>query len=219
MKMLRFFRTFFLMTFFLCANVFAAPIPINLVDFTGSETVISFNSISNETPINNQFSTAGVIFSGALYGLTNPGDTDNFPNSGGVIASNFISSQQQGVQGNSFTATFDTYYTKVGFYLETNPDDASTVTISYDGISSGSLTFNTTDFNAIFVGLEETIGFNSVTMVVQNTFNGFFAIDDFRFEGTPNTGPGPNPVPEPSTILLLSIGVTGLMGLRKKLIH
>jgi hypothetical protein len=200
---------------FLCSNVVAVPIPIGLSSFSGTETVIGFNTIGSEVLISNQFSASGVIFSGAIYGLTNPGDTSNFPNNGnGVVASNWIYSQTHSIQGSSFSAAFDSPFTKVGFYLEANPGDDALVTVSYSGVSSGSLTFITDSSTAIFVGLEESLGFNNVTMTVAVNDNGFFAIDDFRFEGALNTTPGPAPVPEPSTLLLLSIGVTGLIGLK-----
>jgi hypothetical protein len=205
-----------LLIILLCSNVVATPIQIPLSSFSGTETVIDFNTINNAVPINNQYSTEGVIFTGALYGMTNPGDTIFFPNNGnGHIASNWIYPPSgSGIQGSSFTATFDNIFTKVGFYLELNGDDAF-VTVSISGTSSGSLTFSTLSQEAIFVGLEEPLGFDSVTMTVAANETGFFAIDDFRFEGASISPPGPSPVPEPSTLLLLSIGIPALMGLKK----
>jgi hypothetical protein len=210
----------FLLVIFICSNVVATPIPIPLSSFSGTETVIGFNTIDNAVQISNQFSSDGVIFTGALYGMTNPGDTILFPNNGnGHIASNWIYPPSgSGIQGNSFTATFDNIYNKVGFYLKLNGDDAF-VTVSFSGTSSGSLTFSSLSQEAIFVGLEEPLGFNNVTMTVAVNETGFFAIDDFRFEGASVSPPGPSPVPEPCTLLLLSIGIPALMGLRKNMIH
>lgn len=69
----------------------ALPFQISLADFSGSQTVIDFNTVANEVQVTSQFVADGVVFSDALYGMTNPGDTGQFPgNGGGVIASNWL---------------------------------------------------------------------------------------------------------------------------------
>jgi len=163
-------------------NLLAAPSAIGLFAFSGSETVINFNSIADEELITGQYSGSGVTFSGALYGLTDPGDLVFFPsNGGGVIASNWLY-DGGGNQGLSFTATFTSMQTKVGFNVETNDPDNTTIEVFTNGNPQGSIPFDTSQ-SVIFIGVEDPNGFNSVTVTVQNNENGFIAIDDFRFEG------------------------------------
>ncbi len=62
-----------------------------IINFSGTESVIDFNTIADEELITNQFTASMcVTFSGAIYGMTNSGDVGSFPNSGGVIASNWL---------------------------------------------------------------------------------------------------------------------------------
>lgn len=171
-----------LIVFTIPSSLLAAPSAINMSAFSGSETVIDFNSILNEQQITTQYAASGVTFSGALYGMTNPGDLSAFPdNGGGVIASNWIYSGS-GNQGLSFTATFTSIQRRVGFYVRTNSGDNTTIAVSLNGNPQGSILF-TTSAPASFIGVEDPNGFNSVTVTVQNNSNGFIAIDDFRFEG------------------------------------
>lgn len=176
------------LVFVFTSNLHAVTTSIGLSDFSGSETVIDFNSITNEAQITNEYTGNGVTFSGAIYGMTNSGDIAFFPNNGGgVIASNWLYGGN-GPQGFSFTATFTSNQTKVGFYVETNSGDDTTIEVLLDNDPQGSVVYNTGPAdNVIFIGVEEPDGFNSVTVTVQNDVNGFLAIDDFRFEsmGTP----------------------------------
>jgi hypothetical protein len=66
----------------------AIPIAASQAEFSGTETVIDFNAILDTQPITNQYSGFGVTFSGALVGLTFPGDANLF--NGSTIASNWI---------------------------------------------------------------------------------------------------------------------------------
>ena len=114
--------------------------------------------------------------------MTNAPDTADFPgNGGGVIASNWLYGGS-GLQGLSFTATFNTSQTRVGFYVKTNDPDNTTIEVFTNGNPQGSIQFDTGN-PATFIGVEDPDGFNSVTVTVQNNHNGFIAIDDFRFEG------------------------------------
>jgi hypothetical protein len=74
-------------------NLQAATSAIGLAGFSGTETVVDFNSIADEELITTQFVGSGVTFSGAIYGMTHAGDIALFPNPGGVIASNWLYSQ------------------------------------------------------------------------------------------------------------------------------
>jgi len=64
----------FLLTFVLAASAVAAPVSIGLAGFSGSETVVTFNSIGDEVLVDTQFAGLGVTFSGPVFGMTNNGD-------------------------------------------------------------------------------------------------------------------------------------------------
>jgi hypothetical protein len=182
---------------------------IGLGQFSGGETVVDFNSIGNEVLITNQYSGKGVSFSGALYGMTNPGDTNLFPaNGGGVIASNWLYSQGSN-QGLAFTSTFSALQTRVGFYLENWPAQTATIELFNGMTSLGSVTFQTSSLNAEFVGVEDQSGFDSVQFTNTSDVNGFYAIDDFRFENSNSV------VPEPHSLALLGAGIAGLVGFQR----
>jgi len=200
-----------LFIFVFAADIHAMPTSIGLDAFSGNETVINFNSIADEQLITNQYTASGVTFSGAIYGLTNDGDIENYPNDGGgVIASNWLYSQGSN-QGLSFTATFASPKTKVGFYGSTNDPDNTTVEVSLNGNSQGSVFFDTGPGgyqNVLFIGVEDPAGFNSVTVSVQNNHNGFISLDDFRFE---DAGAQPRAIPTLSEwgMIIMSLLLAG----------
>ena len=174
-------------------NVYSAPASINIDSFSGSETVIDFNTIADEELITNQFTAStGVTFSGAIYGMTNPGDLDLFPDNGGVIASNWLYSG--GRQGLSFSADLGGSYTKVGFHAFTNGGDSVTIEVLVNGASSGSVTFGSTGAPGApspgFIAVEDANGFDSITISVLNNINAFLTIDNLRFEGGDADGDG-----------------------------
>jgi hypothetical protein len=125
------------------AAVLAAVGPLEAVPFQiglFSGSLVDFNSVANEEPITNQFSGSGVNFSGAIYGMTNYGDTQQFPGSGGgVIASNWLYSLQSN-QGDSFTASFGAPQRRFGFYSEINDGDDVMVELFNGSASLGSIT-------------------------------------------------------------------------------
>lgn len=187
----------------------AAPSAITIGDFSGSENIIDFNTVGDEHQINIQYSNMCVTFSGAIYGMTNSGDLNQFPNNGGVIASNWLY-DGGGNQGPSFSVELGASFTKVGFNVETNSGDDTTIEISVNSVSGGSVSFVTDIDGSQFIGVEDAAGFDSITVSVENNQNGFLAIDDLRFEGaTLCSGSGPLPplVPVPS------LSFTGLLTL------
>jgi len=168
---------------FFSTNLYAVTSPIGIGAFSGSETVIDFNSLADLEEITTQYAGTGATFSGGIYGYTNSGDLIHFPdNGGGVIACNWYGSHEL-----SFTVNFDSTQTRVGFYVETWDDDNTTIEVRLDGNLQGSEQFDTgpgDDLTVIFIGVEEPEGFDSMTVTVQNNNNGFLAIDDLRFEGS-----------------------------------
>ncbi len=186
----------------------AAPVAVGSAAFTSS-TLVDFNAVANETAVGSQYGASGVAFSGALIGMTNPGDTNMFPGSGGVIASNWSYAGGHYV-GLSFTATFSSLVSQVGFLLEDSPSQVETVELFNGSTSLGSLTLTgTSGYNATFRGIAESGGFDRMVFTESGSGNGFFAIDDLRFT------PASSPIPEPANLVLLLAGLAAL-GLKFK---
>jgi len=186
----------------------AAPVAVGSSAFASS-TLIDFNAVGNEVAVGSQYSANGVTFSGALIGMTNTGDTNLFPASGGVIASNWSYSGGHSV-GQSFTATFSSLVSQVGFNLESWPTQDTTVELFNGTTSLGIFTLaSTSDFNATFRGVADSTSFDSMVFTEGAQGNGFFAIDDLRFT------PASAPIPEPANLVLLLAGVAAL-GLKLK---
>lgn len=180
----------------------ATPVAIGLVDFSGSEVVVNFNAMGNESAVNNQYAGSGVTFSGALFGMTNPGDTSLF--NGSTIASNwkYIGG---GYQGATWSATFGTTQTIVGFHVESNAGDDVTIEAFSGATSLGSVNFpNPNGITVDFIGIRDFAGFDRISVTTARNGNGFFAMDDFRFEQ------GGNVVPVPGTLALVGLGLMGL---------
>jgi hypothetical protein len=186
----------------------AAPVAVGSSAFTSS-TLIDFNAVGNEAAVGSQYSADGVTFSGALVGMTNSGDVNLFPANGGVIASNWSYGAGHSL-GQSFTATFSSLVSQVGFNLENWPNQVTTVELFNGATSLGVLTLaNTPDFNGTFRGIADSTGFDSMVFTEGTQGNGFFAIDDLLFT------PASAPIPEPANVVLLLAGLAAL-GLKFK---
>jgi hypothetical protein len=176
--------------------------------FSGSASVVDFNSIlTNETTITNQFAGQGVTFGGGLFSLDTSGDTSQFPsNGGGVIASDWKYSQ--GVPTLPWTATFTGIETRAGFLVEVNSGDSTQITTFLNGTPTGIVSQVSLGTSAVFFGIQDLSGFNSISVTVTGPGNHFIAIDDFRFEA----------VPEPGTTWLLASGLlaVGLQAWRRR---
>jgi hypothetical protein len=185
----------------------AAPVAISLVDFSGSEVVIDFNAIPNEAAINTQYVGSGVAFSGALFGLTNSGDTSLF--NGSTIASNWIYfNPGSDYQGATWSATFGTPQSIVGFQVESNADDDVTIEAFSGATSLGSVNFSNPNGTVVdFIGIRDFAGFDRISVTTANNSVGFFAMDNFRFEQQDDGDGDGNVVPEPGTLALVGLGL------------
>jgi hypothetical protein len=200
----------------LLATVFAGglraqttPVALfNTSGFNGTETTISFNSLANEVQITNQFSGQGVTFSGGIYAMTNSGDTSQFPsNGGGVIASDWKYSLSS-LQSLPITLTFTAIQGQMGFLTEMNTNDVVQITTLLNGVSHGAVSYTSVGLTAVFFGVKDPLGFNSVSITVTGPSNHFLAIDDLRFQA----------IPEPGVTALLAtgLGLTALVGFRRR---
>lgn len=170
-------------------------------EFSGNETVIDFESISDGEVITNQFSSLGVSFYGDLTGDKVFGPP--------LLGSDTTAGQ---FEGSLVAAIFDTPMLRVGFDIVTNdPDDTELVAYMFSGGSytaTGSFAFDTS-VTPRFIGLEDSMGIDAIAFDARNIVSGVFIIDNFRFESAS--------IPEPSTLLLLGSGLLGLGAVRKKL--
>jgi hypothetical protein len=184
------------------ATASAAPILVPQAAFDGSETLITFAGIGDESPIDNQYAALGLSWTGAEFGMTNFPDLTRFPsNGGGVIASSYRYSTS--TVGGSMVATFSTPVTRVGFFAETNTVDAVVLTVFSGNTQTGSFVIpNLTELAADFIGVQDIAGFDRITIEAQFNDNGFLAIDDFRFATVA--------VPEPASMTLLGMALAGL---------
>lgn len=186
----------------------AAVVTVNPGDFDGTETTIDFNSIANEVDITNQYAGLGVTFSGGLSGMDNPGDTNYF--NGSNIASNW-KYYGGGLQTLVWEASFSAMQTMVGFWSETNIGDGVMIEL-FSGLTSlGSLAFNNPNgVTPDFLGAGIMSGFDRIKVTTENNYNGFFAMDDFRFSDQDLAA-----VPLPASLPLL-FGAFVLLGAVRK---
>jgi hypothetical protein len=177
----------------------AAPISITMAAFDGTEDVIGFNGIIDDTVITNQL--AGASFSN-LWGRGN--NARNFDlgctlnPSGGCDA---------------VTIDFDMTVSMFGIDMLTNDGTSSFQLSFFSGatlINNGFFTVATnTSFS--FYGFQDLVnGFDRVVIDAGNTSNRAMIVDNLRF----NLASAP--VPEPSIIALFGLGLVGLGFARRR---
>lgn len=189
----------------------AQPVAAGIGAFGGA-TVVDFNATANAVSVGNQYNGLGVTFSGALLGLTNAGDLNQFPgNGGGVVASNWDYSMGS-YTGLSFRALFSAPVGSVGFWLENWPTQTGVVEIFSSSVSLGTINFApTAGIQAEFFGLTSAVAFDELQFTNDTSLNGFYAIDDFQFGASAVTA-----TPEPASVLLMSTGLIGIVGIARR---
>jgi len=180
----------------LAGSAFAVPVPISQSAFSGSETVIDFNTVAPFTPITLQYQANGVTFSGGLFaGFPLVGTAQNFAPFSTIV--------------NTITVDFSSTMLRAGFDVLTNNEDDLLVEVwAFDNgnlVKNGELLFSTGS-SFTFQGLEDTQGIDRLVMSAVGGGTRGFIMDNFRFE----------PVPEPSSAALLAGGLLLLAGSRMR---
>lgn len=180
----------------------------NTSGFNGSETIITFNGLTNEIAITNQFSAQGVTFGNGLFALTNSADLAYFTNPGGVIASDWKYSL--GSPTLPWTATFTSTQLQTGWLTELWNGDTITVTVKLGASVVGTVTHTNTgaSLTSFFFGIKAPGGFDSISVNVTGPNNHFIAIDDFRFQAIPEPGV--------TSLLAAGLGLTALLRFRRR---
>lgn len=193
---------------------YSVPIQVGIGAFSGSETVIDFDSLAEDEIVTTQFLSSGVDFSSSSHvsGSTAAGGGSEgwffFSNPGTAVLQNFI---EICLDSPSFCQPviidFTTPHSLIGFDIITNP---STSTFDVQLVSAGSSTIFSisTSFPESFVGFQDPAGIDRIIITEPSIEGeGAIGIDDLRFEGV---------VPEPSTLLLVGSGLAGVIVFGRK---
>ena len=182
----------------------ATPIQIGIGSFSGSATVIDFQSIANGASITNQYAGSGITFSGGLWGNSNPSTAGLIPGSMGKVATNFVFNCGGGSAcGSTLTIDLASTALRVGFDAATNGPDNLVVNVEAfrEGVLVSTFTVDTS-LSGQFFGFEDSmLGIDRLMLTPTGTGGGALAIDNVRFEGTIAV------VPEPSAALLFPVGL------------
>ncbi|PRC93206.1 PEP-CTERM sorting domain-containing protein [Solimicrobium silvestre] len=169
---------------------------------------ITFETLSNSTPITNQYSGLGVTFSN-FWADTSYGTTF-FSDAGNVGADNFAG--PGGCCTSSATINFTTDYSMVGFEIVSNGNTTINVLSANNEMDTFNFNARPNSNSGIFVGLENLSGISEISFG-PSAENDAFLIDNIRLEGA---APQPGTVPEPGILALLGIGLIGFYFARRK---
>jgi hypothetical protein len=170
-------------------------------------TIIDFEGLSDLTPVTNQYSSLGVDFLGATV-LTSGISLNEFefpPHSGtnvvlddsGPITMSF-SAPVTGVGG---YFTYNSPVTITAYDLSSSVVDSAASLYSANTALSGDSGSSPNEFMDVTY-----LGGISLVEIMGDSLGGSFTADDFMI----------TPIPEPATMFLISTGLAGLVGLRRK---
>lgn len=191
----------------------AAPITIGLGDFSGGETVLSFEGYADWTLITNQFALSGVTFDSATYGGWY---MQAYSNYGATLASN-ASGLGLGVTAimhynDSEEILFTTAVTRVGFYFGSNVNINVPVTLYMNGSPTGNFNLSPLANEMTFVGWEDPAGIDRIVFADENLdLLAMSNLDGLRYEGSISSA-----VPEPSSFALVLGGIGALICFRRR---
>ncbi len=180
----------------LSAGASAVPIVAPAASFDGSETLIDFGSVAQDTEITTQF--AGITVSGGLFGDTtaSPGFFGT-----GTAAANFQGSSAPFF--NVLDFVFSTPLDRFRFDAITNGVDDLELDIFSVGGATTTLFFNTST-TVSSVAVQDVAGILGFQLRVIGSGNNAFAMDSLEYAS----------IPEPSLLFLLLPGT--LMVLRRR---
>ena len=204
----------------LCASLgfasSAGAAAISLADFSGTESVVTFNGLSNAQVVSPTFSFAGVTFTNN----SNFGGLQYWqPNAFGIGGTVALG---QSSEVTDITVNLGTAWQRVGInagnpaIVGGNFGPANFRVSFFDSNATllGSVT-NSSLFSQPFFGWENSAGILSMRIVEISGPNGVSGwLDNLRFESDPPPPP-PAPAPEPASLALLGHGF-GALAVRRR---
>jgi hypothetical protein len=185
---------FALVVLLVSSHAFAIPTLITLANFQPGDTLIDFNTVTNNQVLDAAFLAQGVAFTN-LWGDTTGQSASIF---GSGAAENFTSSCFAVGGCDTVTATFTSPVRRVGFDFITNAG-----TTSIQVLLAGTIFNIPSTLTPSFVGIEDLDGITEIRITAP--VNQAIGMDNFRIG-----------VPEPATTALLGLGLLGMSVIRRR---